>query len=196
MAKIGKIALEKYDQINLKKMNLREEILLEHSKENSVRIADWIGNDSKRFVALMDLFLGNEKLVVQRSAWILSICTDSYPELTFPYLKQLIAQCHKEGIHVAVKRNVTRILAHITIPSELHEEVMNLCFELLSNPKETVAVRCWSMDILTQLSITYPEIKSEIKHIIEDALEHQEITAGFQSKANKTLKILNKKTGK
>lgn len=177
-------------------MNLREEILLEHSKENSVRIANWIGNDCKRFAALMKLFLGNEKIVVQRSAWILSICADSYPELARPYLKQLIAKCHKEGIHVAVKRNVTRILAHITIPPELHEDAMNLCFELLSNPKETVAVRCWSMDILTQLSITYPEIKSEIKHIIEDALEYQETTAGFQSKANKTLKIFNKKTGK
>lgn len=174
-------------------MNLREEILLEHSKENSVRIANWIDQNSKHFAALMNLFLGNEKIVVQRSAWILSICTDSYPELAMPYLKQLIAQCYKVGIHVAVKRNVTRILAHITISPEIHEAAMNLCFELLSNPKETVAVRCWSMDILTQLSITYPEIKSEIRHIIEDALEHQEITAGFKSKAYKTLKILNKK---
>lgn len=175
-------------------MNLREEILLDHSKEHSVKIADWIGQDKKRFRQLMDLFLADEFIVVQRSAWIMSICTDKYPELSFPYLKQMIKHCYKEGIHVAVKRNVTRVLAQINIPKDLQEEAMSLCFGLLTDPKETVAVRCWSMDILTQISADYPEIRNEIKHIIEDALEYQEVTAGFISKAERTLKILKGKS--
>jgi hypothetical protein len=174
-------------------MNLREEILSTHSKAHSVEIAEWIGKDKKRFDCLMQLFFGDEFTVVQRSAWIVSICTDSYPELAFPYLKQMIEYCYKAGIHVAVKRNVTRVLAHIIIPGELHEAAMNLCFELLADQKETVAVRCWSMDILMQISSSYPEIKNELKHIIDDALEYQELTAGFKSKARRILKSLKEK---
>ncbi|MES2478996.1 MAG: hypothetical protein V4561_07910 [Bacteroidota bacterium] len=171
-------------------MNLREEILSAHSKAHSVEIAMWIGKDIKRFDCLMQLFFGDDFIVVQRSAWILSICTDSCPELAFPYLKQMIKYCYKDGIHVAVKRNVTRVLAHIIIPDELHEAAMNLSFELLADQKETVAVRCWSMDILMQLSANYPDIKNELKNIIEDAMEHQELTAGFKSKARRILKSL------
>lgn len=174
-------------------MNLKEEILSAHSKAHSVEIAEWIGKDKKRFDCLMQLLFGDEFIVVQRSSWILSICTDSYPELAFPYLQQMIEYCHKAGIHVAVKRNVTRVLAHIIIPEEQHEAAMNLCFELLTDPKETVAVRCWSMDILMQLSANYPEIKNEVKNIIEDAMEHQELTAGFKSKARRILKSLKEK---
>lgn len=176
-------------------MNLKEQILLEHSKENSMKIAHWIGNNSEHFAELMKLLLSKEKIVVQRSAWILSICSDQYPELAMSYLQQLIAQCEQKGIHDAVKRNVTRVMARITIPTELHEATLNLCIELLSNPKESVAVRCWSMEIIAQLTKTYPELKSELKNIIEDALEHQEITAGFKSKAKRILLSLNKKTG-
>jgi hypothetical protein len=102
----------------------------------------------------------------------------------------MIKKCRVEGIHVAVKRNVTRVLAHIKIPKDLHEQVINLSFDLAINPKETVAVRCWSLDILNQLSFIYPEIKNELKNIIQDALDFQELTPGFKSKCNKLLRQL------
>jgi len=37
-------------------MNLRAEILKEHSKAQCVRIVKWIGNNEERFDALMQLF--------------------------------------------------------------------------------------------------------------------------------------------
>ena len=38
-------------------MNLEAEILREHSKRQSVRIAKWVGSDKRRFKELMVLFL-------------------------------------------------------------------------------------------------------------------------------------------
>lgn len=174
-------------------MNLQEQILKEHSRNNTILIANWIGNDKNRFKELMQLFFHGEPKVVQRAAWVVSYCFENCAELVQPYLPEMADYCHTPGIHDAVKRNVTRIIAHLNIPEKLEEPLMNLCFELLINPKETVAVRCWCMDILMALSKPYPEIKNELQHIIEDALEHQEITPGFKSKSKRVLLTLKKK---
>jgi hypothetical protein len=51
-------------------MNLRQQILKEHSKRNTDKIVSYIGNDPERFKILFDLFLNDESRVVQRSAWL------------------------------------------------------------------------------------------------------------------------------
>ncbi|MFA6150045.1 MAG: hypothetical protein WC716_01910 [Chitinophagaceae bacterium] len=175
-------------------MNLQEQLLKEHSRNNTIFIANWIGSNKERFGELMHLFFQGEPKVVQRAAWVVSYCFENCQELVPPYLSEMVDYCNTPGIHDAVKRNVTRIIAHLNIPEKLEEPLLNLCFELLINPKETVAVRCWCMDILLTLSRTYPEIKNELQHIIEDALEHQEITAAFKSKSKRVLLALKKRT--
>ncbi|HXX65530.1 MAG TPA: hypothetical protein VEO56_17135, partial [Bacteroidota bacterium] len=62
-------------------MNLEAEILEEHSRHQSDRIAAWIGSDRKRFAALMKLFLKGDWCLTQRSAWIVSICAERDPSL-------------------------------------------------------------------------------------------------------------------
>lgn len=171
-------------------MNIRTQLLQEHSKNNTQLIVDWIGSDTSRFNQIMNLFLNDEALVVQRAAWVVGICGELHPELAVPYIEQMIKKCQEPKVHDAVKRNVTRIFQFLSIPVQHHESVMNLCFDLLVNPKETVAVRCWSMGILEQLSNTYSELKNELKIIIENALEHEELSAGFINKSNRVLKHL------
>jgi hypothetical protein len=170
-------------------MNIREEILKEHSKAQTDKITAWVGADKKRFKELIQLFLHDEYRVVQRAAWVVGTIGERHPELIIPYIETMVNRMHDEGVHVAVKRNVVRALQYITIPESLHGMVMNTCFDFLADPKETVAVRCFSMTVLANLSKTYPEIKQELRAIIEDQLEH-EPTAGFRARAKK---ILNEK---
>jgi len=150
-------------------------------------IAGWAVQNEKHVRELVDLFLHDEKLVTQRIAWILSHVADKNPGLILPYFKVLIDKVQEKGVHVAVKRNVARILEFAEIPEDLHGAAMNLCFDLLVDPKETVAVRCNCMTVLANLSTKYPEIKNELRLIIEDAL-NGETTAGFRSRAGRTLK--------
>ena len=49
-------------------MNIRDEILREHSKAQCLRIAQYIGEDKQRFDELMYLFLNDEYRVCQRVA--------------------------------------------------------------------------------------------------------------------------------
>jgi hypothetical protein len=168
-------------------MDLRAEILKEHSKAQSLKIAKWVGNDPQRFKQLMDIFLHDEYRVVQRAAWIVNTAGEKHPGLLLPHLAAMIKRMSDPGVHIAVKRNVVRVLQFIDIPEELHGQVMDTCFSFLADPKEAVAVRCFSMGVLANLAAQYPDIKQELKAIIEDQLQH-ETTAGFRSRAKKVLK--------
>src|SRR5205085_2212201 len=102
-----------------------------------------------------DSFLHDEYRVVQRAAHIISIIADVYPDLVQPHLTTIVKRMQDDGVPVAVKRNVVRILQHMDVPEELHGDVMNTCFDFVADPKESVAVRAFSMTVLANLSKTY-----------------------------------------
>ena len=169
--------------------NLPEELLVEHSKANAVRITDWIGKDAARFKQLMHVFLTGEYRVVQRAAHVISIVAEQNVQLLQPHLGAMIARMQEADLPVAVKRNVVRVLQHQEIPEALHGPVMNTCFDLLADVKETIAVRAFSITVLANLAKHYPEIKQELKVVLEEALE-QEPSPGIKNRALKTLKAL------
>jgi hypothetical protein len=63
---------------------------------------------------------------------------------------------------------------------------MNICFQYLESPSETVAVKAFSLTILGKLAEKYPEIIPEIKLQVEDQLPHQ--TAAFRQRAKEFLR--------
>jgi hypothetical protein len=65
---------------------------------------------------------------------------------------------------------------------------MDICFTYIADPQEKVAVKAFSLTILENLSHQYPEIRNELKLIIEERWEHE--TAAFRSRAKKILKAL------
>ncbi len=167
-------------------MDLRKTILSEHSKANCIKVVNWVGNSQKRFDELFNLFLYSEYRINQRSAWPLSYCVIAHPEFISKNFSKLIKNLHKPGIHDSVKRNTVRLLQQITIPKKFHGEIMDLCFHYVSSPSEPVAIKAFSLSILQNLSKKYPEIKNEIKVIIEERWEHE--TAAFHTRAKKLLK--------
>lgn len=169
-------------------MNLEEEILKEHSKRNTVRLARWIGTDRRRFGELMGLFLKGEYRVTQRSAWIISQCADAHPGLILPYLDRMLDRMMEPGVHVAVKRNVVRLLQKIDIPRKLTGKVATICFDLLAAQQETVAVRCFSMTVLATIAQQEPDLKNEIRLMIEQQMPWG--TAGIRARGRKILKEL------
>jgi hypothetical protein len=167
-------------------MDLRNTILKENTKAQAIKITNWVDNDKDRFALLIDLFLHDEYRVVQRAAWIVSMVANKYPELLTPHLPAMIKRMHEEGLPTAVKRNVVRILQTVKIPGQLQGPVMDACFQFLSDPKETIAVRCFSMTVLGNLAKDYPEIKGELKIAIEEVLR-QKASAGLKARAKKVL---------
>ncbi|HTX19718.1 MAG TPA: hypothetical protein VMG34_13775 [Bacteroidota bacterium] len=167
-------------------MDLQKEILREHSKRQCLRIATWIGNDEERFKSLMTLFLKGEYRTTQRAAWIVKHCADRNPYLILPYLGPMIDRMLEPDVHVAVKRNVVRILQELELPRKYAGKVATICFNFLESPKEPIAVRVFAMTVLANLAQAEPGLRNEIRILVERQLEGA--SAGFRSRARKVLK--------
>ena len=115
-------------------MNLKEKILSEHTKTNREEIVNWIGSNQTRFDELVKLFLGNDKLITQRSGWPLSFAGIAHPEFIPKHLSKLVKNLKEKDLHDAVKRNTIRLLQEISIPENLQGDIMNICFDFIISP--------------------------------------------------------------
>jgi len=171
-------------------MNIREELLKEkiHLREQALKISSYACSSPKHFKKLMQCFLSNEYRLAQRAAWSVSWAARNNSSLIKPYIKDLVAQLPKKDVHDAVIRNSVRILQQIEIPESLHGELMNHCFSFIEFPSTPAAIKAFSLTTLFNLSKFYPEIKHELKLIIEERWNNE--TAAFKSRAKKILKNL------
>ena len=160
-------------------MNIRTALLTEHSKSQVLKIVKYIGNDRTRFDTLMQLFLNDEYRVCQRAAWAVSVCAETHPEWMRSYIPVMLDNLNKK-VHPAVIRNTIRLLQFTDIPKKEHGRVADICFRYLADPGTPVAIRVFSMTVLSSLSEVYPEIKNELKLIIEEQLPYA--TPAFKSR--------------
>src|ERR1700743_3107388 len=152
-------------------MDLDQLLRAEHSKKQTDRIVRYIGDDKTRFAVLMELFFKGEYRITQRAAWPLSYCVREHPELIGPYFKPLLDNLSRKDIHAAVIRNTVRLLQDVDIPKRYHGRVMSTCFEFIQSPETPIAVKAVSLTILANLATVYPEIRAELKLIIEEQWE-------------------------
>jgi hypothetical protein len=168
-------------------MNIREALLAVHSKEQATMIADYVGDDPKRFAELFGFMLSPVYRVSQRAAWPVSYCVERHPELVKPYFRKLIAQLEHAEAHVAVRRNVARLLQFVEIPQRYEGRIFDACYRLLNDPQQPVAVRVFSMTVAAKIARNEPELLDELRLV---ATKYpQTDTAGFRSRARRVLGI-------
>jgi len=171
-------------------MDLRKQLLLKHSKENTNLIVNHIGDNQKSFNEVIVLLLANDYPLTQRAAWVVGDIARIYPEMIFPHLKDIILNLRKPDVHDGVKRNTLRILQEIDIPKPLWGETSDICFNFLMSNSEAIATKVFSMTALFNISKHVPEFREELKIIIEDQLPYSR--PGFKSRGKKTLLALSK----
>jgi hypothetical protein len=167
-------------------MNIEKALAAEHTKQQKDRIVAYIGSNKDRFALLMDLFLKGEYRITQRAAWPLSYCVREHPALIKPYFKVLLDNLERTGLHVAVVRNTMRLLQDVDIPKKYQGRVMSTCFDYIQAPGTPIAVKAFSLTVLEHLSASYPDIKPELKMIIEE--QWDQAPPAFRSRAKKILK--------
>jgi len=166
---------------------LRDALLAEHSKRQTMKIVEYVGEDKERFAELMKLFLGPVYRLSQRAAWAVNCCAEHKPQLVKPYFKKLIEQLERDDAHVAVRRNVARMLQFIDIPKRYEGRVFDACYNLLADPMQPVAVRCFSMTVAAKLAKNEPELLDELRLV---ATKYpQSSTAGFRSRSRRVLGV-------
>lgn len=177
-------------------MNYQEQLLLEHSKQNTLLIANTVGKNPKELVKLIKLLYKGEAPIPQRVSWVLAVANNNHPDLFIPHLKTFIDTITDFKID-GIKRNILHILSSHKIPKNLQGKLVDTCFKYLLNSNETVAVKVYAMQCIANISIEHPELKEELKAVINDQLP--KTTAAFHARAKMVLKnkknqYLNKKT--
>jgi hypothetical protein len=168
-------------------MGIERELLREHSKVQALKIAAWVGTDKSRVDELLRLLLHGEPLVTQRAAWVTGIVGCRHPELLQPYLKKVFTKMMRPGVHPAVKRNIVGLLRTMEIPRNLLGTVVTICFDLLSSPDETIAVKASAMTVLARIARKEPDLLNELRSVVAHQLPQS--TAAFRACARNHLHL-------
>jgi hypothetical protein len=168
-------------------MNIKAELLGDErqSKHKATLVARYASSSEQAFGELMDCFLSDEKVLAQRAAYSLGIASRNNPDLVKPYIGTLVKQLSRTDVHDAIMRNSARILETAVIPEEFHAELIDTTLKIIQDRQSAIAIRAFSLTILYNLSRIYPELKSELKFVIEDRIEFE--SAAFKSRARKIL---------
>jgi hypothetical protein len=166
-------------------MDIRQALMAGHSKQSTMAIVEFVGDDPKRFAELMKLFFAGDYRLTQRAAWPMNYCAERHPKLILPYLPKLLACLNCEDMHVAVKRNVMRLLQYIEIPKRLTGKVYSQAVDLLDNADEPIAVRCFALTVAARIAKSEPDLLNELRLIVSKHLPHS--TAAFKVRAKQVL---------
>ena len=166
-------------------MDIRQALMTEHSKQQTMAIVEFIGEDPKRFAELMKVFFAGDYRLTQRAAWPMNYCAELHPKLILPYLPKLLDCLEREDMHDAVRRNVVRLLQYIEIPKRLTGKVYSHCIDLLDDADQPAAVRAFAMTVATRIAKSEPDLINELRLIVSKHLPHA--TAAFRARAKQVL---------
>ncbi len=167
-------------------MNIREALIAEHSKRQTLKIVNYIGSDPEKFSELMSIFFEGNYRLTQRASWSLNYCAEFHPELIKPYLAKLIDQLTDREGHSAVRRNIVRLLQNVEIPAKFAGKLFSICIDLLDDPNEPVAVRVFAMSVAAKIANGQKDLLNEIRLITEKHIPHS--TAAFRARARSVFK--------
>jgi hypothetical protein len=172
--------------------SLADLLMVETSRRNTDLIADIIDKRPELFDELVEIFLRNEEPVSRRAVWVVDTVAEKHPHLLDRYIEPIVEML-PGFTHDGLKRVSLRMLSRSPLPQNQLGGLMNLCFDWLVFPKESVAVKVYSMEILYRISQVEPELKKELADSIEWRIA--EGTPGFKNRGMKTLKKLYREMG-
>ncbi len=127
----------------------------------------------------MEFFLQEDYRISQRLAGTLAEQVKKNPTWLNPYHELLLQLISKPVLQEGKLRNILRLLALVTLDENKMGLLVERCFELLSDPRQPVAVRVFSIKNILNYRKEYPELVEEIKLSIHDP--EDSLSAGLKS---------------
>ena len=154
-----------------------------HEIQNEVLCNSLLLND------LFPLIYHKNLTVAWRTAWILEKIQLKNPELFLSKTEELI-KALPNFKHQGSKRSVLKILENTTF-DQYPVALINLCFDWLLSPKETIAVRAICIKILHKVCLQEPDLTQELRLCLSEL--SSETSSGMRSIICNTLKKLIEK---
>ncbi|MBF9222332.1 hypothetical protein [Hymenobacter ruricola] len=152
-------------------MNLREELLREHSARQTRRLTDYACAHPAQLAELLQLFWYGTPRERQLAADVLGWAGQRKPKWLLPHLPGLLAAGQPgQGQHPAIRRAVARVLQFVPVPEDWQALAFDTCLGMLTNATEPVATKAYAMSAAARLAAPYPELVQEVLTASENLL--------------------------
>ncbi len=168
-------------------MNFEPRILASFPNNSIHEIQDEVLHNPALLDELFPLVYHKNLTVAWRTAWILEKIQCKNPALLSPKTGELI-EALPHFKHQGSRRSTLKILENTAI--EYPVSLINLCFDWLMSPKETIAVRALCIRILHKVCIAEPDFVPELRLCLSELLS--ETSSGMRAAIRRTLKKLEK----
>jgi hypothetical protein len=138
---------------------------------------------------LLTLCLETKYPFPQYSSWLLAHVADKYKELLAEFQPQLMDIVFQSPDQ-SVQRNISGALLNFPRIVYKEGEWLELLFQFLQDPQFKVALKSYSMQLIVGFLEDYPELKNELKSILESGME--EGSPAYRAGARKVLNHLEK----
>ena len=169
--------------INIKEL---EFFLIEELSVKRAKSLKNIDNSKKEELTriLWEIMISNKHPHAWRAAWSIFHLVEKQKELIRPYLQEIV-ELLPNFIHDGQKREMMKVLLLFPTTDLEMGKLVDICFKILDNPNESLAVRVHAMQIIYNISEIEPDIKPELKSTIIHHLPNS--TKGFVGRGNKLL---------
>lgn len=164
-----------------------EELLSEANREVIEILVTETGKNSHRFEELVILMEEERSPVSWRASWVAYHAYAKFPWLAKPYLQRFLKLLLITKID-GTKRSLLKILYDFSndLSEDEFGQLADLAFTWAEDPKQAIAVKAFSIDILLKVIDVYPEAKPEVIGILESIIPDG--SRGLKNKCLKTLK--------
>lgn len=146
-----------------------------------------VGQSADKFQALLQLTLFEKDPLAWRAAWILDGSDEQNPGLASGHLSTVIQRLPELESKGAL-RSLLRMLCRYAIPEDDQGLLVDLCFGYMVSELYPVAVKVHAMQIIYNHALIYPELKDELRTVIEDQVANNSV--GFKSRGMRIIRQL------
>jgi len=158
----------------------------------SMQEAEWVAASALEnpaiFTKLLEYSCGEDSKLAFRASWTLTKVGDRYQEIFDPYLNQLVdlvPSIENEGVVRCFLRILS--LAGMEKLDEKHQGLLaDYCFAALNSGESAIAIKVYSMEIIYNLSVIYPQLANELAISVRILMEDG--SAAIVSRGNTILK--------
>ncbi len=150
-----------------------------------------IADNSDYFKEVLDMAFTKPYPLDMRSAWTVQHVCAKRSWLFTPYIDEVADKLHT-SMTTGVKRSFLKVYADFVDITKITDpgKLIDLCFIILEDPKETVACKMFSMEILYKSCSIYPELAPELESLLQFNME--ETTSGYKNRAKRIISNLKK----
>ncbi len=127
--------------------------------------------------------------LAQKASSVAVLITEEVPEFFRSDLKTLLEKTEK-STSSSQKRVYLRVLESSQIDEDNEGMAYEVSFGLATDPTQAIAVRAYSLGILSQIADKYPELKEELRETLDLISAEPELSAGMIARIKNVRKSL------